>query len=183
MGKHMADMQMEVNEAVAFYIDLASELYGMDFEVPRVRYDIRGTTAGQARAYQWAVRFNPVLLQENFEDMIEQTVPHEVAHLVARKKTPYRIKPHGHEWKQIMRDFGKSATRCHDYDTSNARAWRRNVSRSSVMAPSRPRERFPYECSCCHKKVSVGPTQNRRWHQGTIYVSKCCRAKIKPIEG
>ena len=183
MAKHLTEMKTEANEAVAFYIDLAKELYNMDFPMPSIRHDVRGTTAGWAKPRTWELNFNPVLLEENFAKMMERTVPHEVAHLIAYKKAGwgYRVKPHGEEWKRVMRDFGCETTRCHKYNTDNASAWRRDANNEPVMAFRQRKGRLPYECTVCHKKLSLGPTQNRRLRNGVKYWSKCCHAPIKPV--
>lgn len=74
------------------------------------------------------IKINRVLLEENEEYILGQTVPHEVSHFIVhflygdsrdcitgRRK----IKPHGIQWKGIMNVLGKKAHRCHNMDTSN----------------------------------------------------------------
>jgi SprT protein len=171
MGKHLAEMQIDTREAVAFFIDLATEIYDKDFEMPSVQFDLRGCTAGMAYCQSWRLRFNNVLLSENYEDMLENTVPHEVAHLVARAISPYRIKPHGNEWKAVMRAFGRKPERCHSYDVENARVRRRSR-----------RERVQMRCGGCGQSISVGPIQYKKMMTGRAnYRTKCCRAELEKI--
>ena len=76
-----------------------------------------------------------VLFRENFEDYIEQTLPHEIAHafvrhqkysicpsfddvISGRYRRSSRPKPHGSEWKRVMLAFGKTPSRCHSYEKS-----------------------------------------------------------------
>lgn len=96
--------------------------------VPAIRFDLTGQTAGMAvydrrgdprdRAL---VRINAALLRDNPKHIIQQTVPHEVAHVVSRWLWGKDIRPHGHEWKSVMRKFGKQPTRCHTMDTTSSR--------------------------------------------------------------
>lgn len=105
--------------------------------LPTVRFDLRGRAAGmtvygRGRRDRAAIRLNAELLSANPNDMIEETVPHEVAHVAARWFHGDRIKPHGPEWRSIMHSFGKRAATCHNL-------------------PARPARRltyYPYDCGC-----------------------------------
>ena len=172
MQMTMIEMQEAVKEAVKLYVDIAQNKYGMTLNMPTIQFKVRGKVAGKAWPLAYKLDFNMVLLQENFEDMISQTVPHEVAHLIAKKLYLLdRIKPHGIEWKRVMIAFGKNPSRCHSYDTTRAR-----------QASRRPSSTFQYECTGCKRQFAVGATRNRRWHDGTGYMTKCCRKAIQPVK-
>ncbi|MEJ2395357.1 MAG: hypothetical protein P8Z77_11405 [Candidatus Thiodiazotropha sp.] len=54
---------------------------------PEIRFDLRGKAAGMVVFYpkrKQVIRYNRKMLAENGQVFIDQTVPHEVAHLVAR---------------------------------------------------------------------------------------------------
>lgn len=153
---------------VGFYIDLANEIYGINLTLPEIMFNLKGQVAGTANFWAWTLKFNPILLVENFDDMISQTVPHEVANLVARKKSMCPIKPHGNEWKSVMRAFGKQPLRCHSYDTTNAK--------------TRVTEKYLYECTGCKKQLKVGKIRHNRIIKGAEYSTKCCRARIRIVE-
>lgn len=104
--------------------------------MPEIRYDIKNKFGGMAisgGAEDWTIRLNLILCYENEADFIEQTVGHEVAHLVQRvvfgltKKvegpkgvfTTKRVQSHGPEWREVMTKFGLKPRRCHTYDTSS----------------------------------------------------------------
>jgi len=110
------------------YLAIANdELLPPDRKIPVGTVKIKFTKKGRAAATAttliqlglFELNFNPVLCGENFEDAITQTVPHEVAHIVANHK--YRKQcGHGPLWKGVMRAFGKAPERFHTYDTLNA---------------------------------------------------------------
>lgn len=111
---------------------LAEEHFKRTFERPQVRLDLRGQKAGVAYLQRNLLRFNAQLYQENREDFLRQTVPHEVAHLLAEALYGSRIRPHGREWQGLMTGlFGLPANRCHDY-----------------AVPQRRGTRYLYRCGC-----------------------------------
>lgn len=171
-------IQERVVQATKHYFDLAAKLYGVTFDY-EILFNLRGTTAGQAcysRMYGGSeltnirLRYNNVLMAENTEDFIDQTVPHEVAHIVAQRIFgSYTNKVcHGTGWKRVMEAFGKRATRCHDYDVSNARV--RNVTRIEVTCGCRTHQvskkvatkiqmGYGYRCKVCRSTLTVNATQ------------------------
>jgi SprT protein len=114
----------------------AQSIWKQIFALPTIEFDLLGRCAGRAYCRENRIRLNPVLLLENQTDFIEETVPHEVAHLLTRTLYlgPGRMKPHGPEWKAVMLALGLKPTRCHDYDTTNAQV--------------RQERRFSYACAC-----------------------------------
>ena len=127
---------------------------------PHVTLDLNGKVAGQhvfnTILKTHTVRVNQVLLDENREEMLSQTVPHEVAHMIVtflfgcerNWKTRKRlVAPHGKEWKMVMGVLGKEATRCHTMDVSNA--------------GGRRLRRFSYKCNCNTKHALTSIRHNR----------------------
>ena len=144
-------------------IALIKAKYGVSLTMPEVRYDLRGTTAGQAFYKTWIIRLNAVLLLENVDDFIERTVPHELAHLACDKIYPeahIRIRgakrePHGLRWQEIMRALGVSeVTRCHSYDTTNSKVIKSNS------------RQVPWHCSACDHKFLLTPQKSEKQRAG-----------------
>ena len=136
---------------------------------PRLSYDLRGTVAGRGGldCGEQIVKINPVLLMENVEEMVNQTVPHEVAHVAQYVVygTDNRMnKPHGIYWSQIMGWFGCDPRRCHSYDVTNARV--RRVGR------------VEYVCSC--RTHNISKTIVNRISMGRRYSCKHCGTVIVP---
>jgi len=147
------DQTDAATQEVYRWIDKANVLYCKSMSYPEVSFDLRGATAGQACYSKWTIRINAVLLVENWDTIFDRTIPHEVAHLVARGLySKYgRIKPHGREWKSVMRKFGKEPSRCHSYDVSNSTA--RTVARDYI-----------YKCPC--KTYDLTIIRHRRMQSG-----------------
>lgn len=105
-----------IHKAVEACYQKAEAFFSTSFIRPEVSFKLRGQKAGVAHITENKLRFNPVLYAQNREDFLKQTVPHEVAHLIAYKQFGLKIAPHGQEWQLIMRGlFGLEPKRCHNY--------------------------------------------------------------------
>ncbi len=129
--------------------------------MPRLRFDLRGRSAGQARLQEWSIRLNPTLLHQHGVDFIRDTVPHELAHLIAFAQYGGRIRPHGEEWRHLMRLLGRPATVCHDYE----------------VKPARQLRRFDYHCGCRPHQLSS--IRHRRCLQGMRYLCRHCGGELR----
>lgn len=103
--------------------ELAEQRFSRTFERPQVALDLRGQKAGVAYLQRNLLRFNAQLYRENHDHFLTQTVPHEVAHLLAHALHGERIRPHGREWQALMTGlFRLPALRCHDYPVARRRS-------------------------------------------------------------
>lgn len=98
-----------------------------DEELPIVFFKT-GSTAGYARSRglyirQFNVEFNTVAIKNNREDMLNDTIPHEIAHIVDMYVNG-KSDGHGPKWKRIAKALGCKAQRCHNYDIAEARRTR-----------------------------------------------------------
>ncbi|KKM61213.1 hypothetical protein LCGC14_1534020 [marine sediment metagenome] len=169
-------LQERVAEKIRECLDIAEQRFDRSFQTPEISYKLRGLVAGQANSRLWRIRINSILLQENTDDMLNSTVPHEVAHLIADKVYGH-IRSHGAEWKSVMRLLGISPNRCHRYDTTNSRV-KVNV-----------KHKFCYKCNC-RDMIIVGPVRHRKM-QSRFSMNKnsgyrCCSCKgylvfVKPL--
>jgi SprT protein len=159
-------LHKEVEQLTLRLLKSAGDHYGKDPGKVELKFDLTGKAAGMALFPHRAkpiIRLNALLLIENREDFIKRTVPHEVAHVIARGFFGKRIKPHGAEWRQVMQLFGAEATRCHSYDVS--RSTRRTL------------KRFPYQCECqTHELSSI---RHNRVLQGQRYHCVKCSQPLK----
>jgi SprT protein len=139
--------------------------------MPEVLFDLKGIRAGTANAIKWQIRINPVLLNENTEDMISQTIGHEVAHLVAfclwppvRGRHNEHSRPHGIYWQSVMMEFGLEPKRTHAFDVANSRCYTKKT----------------YEYSCaCREKIILGSVRHNRINKGYVYLCGKCGTKIE----
>lgn len=170
-----AEMEAKVNAKIRECIAIANKRYNIDMKFPTVVYQKRGTTAGTANYRTWTIDINPVLLVENFDDMLADTVPHETAHLITELVYPHahrrtygqKRSPHGTEWQSVMRVLGCEPSRTHSYDTTNARV-REKVS-------------YDYKCDCCGEVLKLGPKRHAKQQQipGYYTHSSCGRTRGK----
>lgn len=124
---------------------------------PEVWFDLRGKSAGQAHYVRGGLRFNPVLLRENREAFLAEVVPHEMAHwLVYHLEGGPWMRPHGHEWKTVMRRlFGLVPRTTHPFDV-----------RRSSPAP------YCYRCQCDEHFFSA--RRHALARKGTSYKCRQC---------
>jgi SprT protein len=82
---------------------------------PRLR-----TTAGRAFWHENRIELNPNLLQDHTASVAE-VLAHEAAHLAAFLLYGGRIRPHGREWRKLMRQAGHRPAACHRLPLGNLR--------------------------------------------------------------
>lgn len=132
-----------------------------------IRFDLRGTAAGQARLLGqrcFLIRYHPELLGRQPERFMARTVPHEVAHVVTFCRFGAKVRPHGPEWRALMGFFGADAARCHDFDLTDL--------------PRRTLRRFPYHCACGDQALTS--IRHRRFLLGTRYRCPTCGEALCP---
>ena len=170
------EVKVRIETEIRRCMDIAKRRFNRDFQFPAIDYDKRGTTAGTASNH-YVINLNSVLLMENVDAFIKRTVPHEFAHLVdaivyphtretrivwTRSGRPRRSKRdlHGRTWKSIMHLFGCESSRCHSYDTTNAKV-------KKVAG-------HVYVCRTCKKEMSLGPKRHRKMQIGVKYWMRGC---------
>lgn len=103
----------QITASIKKYMDKARELYpNADLPDPTISFNLKGgTVLGQARygARHFMIRINDLVSKKYLDDAINDTAPHEVAHLVAYKVYG-RCQGHGPNWQRIMRQFGLTPT-------------------------------------------------------------------------
>jgi len=124
----VTEMKERATRKVWMVLEELNEEYGAEFDFPRIEWVVCGTTAGKAWLGQWRIQLNEQLCKENIEDFINDTIPHEVAHLIAYKV--FGDDGHGDGWKSVMRALGLNPSRCHNYDTRRVED---NRSRNSML--------------------------------------------------
>lgn len=91
--------------------DVWQELH--DIPAPTVKINNRlKTTAGRAWYDLHMIDLSRELLEEHPDHFVKDTIPHEVAHLVAG--IVYEDFGHGQGWKKVLRLMGWTTTRCHN---------------------------------------------------------------------
>lgn len=159
------DLHARARAAVTHWVNVADRLCPrLRLPQPVVRFDLKGLAAGQAhtqprglRRRRDVIRLNPTLLARHPREMLEETVPHEVAHLVIGRRYGRRAAPHGPEWRSLMAAFGVPARACHTLRAE----------------PSRRLRRYRYHCAC-PEAATLTSIRHNRARRGTRYLCRRC---------
>ena len=115
MQTQMEQIMARCKEAFA----KAKELYGLDLSKVGIRFDLKGRAAGMACARgtlysrTYYMRFNrDMLTREAFDHVLNDTVPHEVAHIVCFMN-PMLGSNHNTGWARVCQQLGGTGTRFH----------------------------------------------------------------------
>ena len=159
-------LQNKVVDMTRRLIEQAENQFHVPIPPPVLRFDLKGGAAGMVVFSRTGplIRYNRQMLEENGESFLEQTVPHEVAHLVARTLYGIGIRPHGPEWKSIMAFFDAPAHRCHHFNTSSSRHRRMRY--------------FHYRCDCRDHRLSA--IRHNRCRTGVTYLCRLCGSPLVP---
>lgn len=139
-------------EKISETIDMAERLFNVTLS-PTIRWDLRGQAAGQAgfKGLKMYMRFNETALELDPDHLINQTIPHEVAHLVCFMR-PDLGKNHNKGWKVVFRMLGGAGDRCHNIPLPKARKMRK----------------FLYG-STCGKQFELSSIRHKKIQQGMVY--------------
>lgn len=117
------DFHAELNKK----LEEAAEKFGFPVLVKtEVRFDLKGNSAGQAmlKGGNLILRFNQEAIEKSYREMVEDTIPHEVAHLVCFVDPSYG-KSHDEGWTKVAKSLGGSGNRIHQIELTKARRVRR----------------------------------------------------------
>jgi SprT protein len=140
----------------------AEAFFKQPFARAEVSFKLRGQKAGVAHLTENKLRFNPQLYRDNREDFLTQTVPHEVAHLIAHQLYGLKIQAHGKQWQLIMRGvYGLAPNRCHTYEVQRRQA-----------------RRFIYRCSCPQGEFPFSAQRHALVSKGRRYFCRRCKVTL-----
>lgn len=142
------------------------------FKHVSILFNLKGCVAGKAYSQiPRKIKFNLPLAIDNLDDFLVNVVGHEIAHLYQRKIYPCS-KPHGKEFKKVMRLLGYDPTRCHNYDTSKTKQKRMKI-------------RYIYICDCIGKEFKLTERRHEqsltyyKYHQHNPFYCKECGTFLK----
>lgn len=167
-------MQLEerfnaIRAKVDSVLSLANKLYGVDIK-PELTFNLTGRVAGFASCricritgnpFDLKVRFNrQIIAGKHFPDMLDNTVPHEIAHLVTYVRPELG---HGHDdsWRKICVALGGNGQTRHNMEVTH-----RGGS-------------FVYRATC-GTLVTVSKIIHDRIQAGTYRVLRKTRGQINP---
>lgn len=148
------------------YIDQATKLFGRTFDPVPVLFNLKGKTPGMYRIVgdRREIRYNPWLFSKFPDDSLANTVPHEVAHYIVEQIYGRRVRPHGPEWKQLMRAFGAEPSRTCNYDLEGIACRRYKL--------------YTYFCSCREHQLT-SRRHNQVLRSLRQYLCRDCHSLLK----
>ncbi len=154
--------KQEVIAKVNACVEKGNRLYGITLPKLQIRFDLKGGCAGMAgHSYGvFYVRFNTdMMVREAWEHIINDTVPHEVAHSFCQFN-PRLGRRHDAGWKQVCFQLGGSSERCHSEDVvyGKGRTFEYTTDRNHKVRVS----------ETIHNKIQRGRTYTYREGKGTI---------------
>ncbi|MAD58474.1 MAG: metallopeptidase (SprT family) [Porticoccus sp.] len=167
-----SNKQQDVINHTNHYIEIGSQLFNIKFDLIPILFDLSGRCAGM---YKWktspvdekenlgVIRYNPWIFAKYYEENFIKTVPHEAAHYLARMIYGDKLRPHGLEWKVIMRYFGADTAVSADFDMNGI--------------PIRKSRKYKYYCNCMTYQLGIR-RHNRYLNNETNYYCNICRSKL-----
>jgi len=107
-------------------IALAESIYNVKLSYTQIEFDLTGKTAGWAlvRDFRLFIRLNLDAAEDHYDVMMNEVVPHEIAHLVNYVK-PSTGRHHNKGWRDVCQTLGGNGERCHTMDLKTARKTRK----------------------------------------------------------
>jgi len=146
------------------FIDEACNIYQRNFEHIIVDFDLKGRISGMYRRKKnhRVIRYNSYIFAKYFEDSLETTIPHEVAHYITDMMFK-KCRPHGNEWRGVMQAFDANASRTCDYDLEGI--------------PVRVYQRHEYHCLCMTHEIT-SRRHNKIQNSNARYHCKKCNEEL-----
>jgi len=175
----MTQMQ-QIKDATQACIAKAEQMYGIDLSQVRVTFDLKGAAMGMAR---WKInrmsrtvshlqlRFNLRMCAEDMHDAINDTVPHEVAHIV-NAVAPHTGANHNAGWRNVCLRLGGTGKTYHDQEVIYAKG-----------------KTYAYTASC-GKVINLSEQRHKKIQRGAVLplksggkLSKACEYTVVGVSG
>lgn len=153
-----------IEDKILWCLETLQTATGKPLKIPSWSFKQIGRTAGKAFYFEHKIELNPDFINNgNIEYIIEQTLPHEIAHLVSVEVYgPVIGRGHKWAWKHIMRLMGLDANRCHNLSTEGVK--------------TRKFTRIDYRCNCCGQTIPVTKYRHNQILSGRkIFHTACGR--------
>jgi SprT protein len=160
--------------------------YSIDeMKLPVISYDLKGQVAGNAIFSKNMIKINKeiLLMPENTEEQSTDTLYHELGHIITdylvhtnqiklekdRMGRNIRIKPHGKEWKKVMKLLNEKDEVTH---------------KMKIPSQSRRKKRITYVCDCQeHEMTKQAHEKMQNKYKKYIYTCKSCKGFLRLKEG
>jgi SprT protein len=108
-------MSLKKYTGIATYLEELEVVSMKIFNITSFNYDVAfslrssrrlGTFMFQPRIDKMSLKFNPAVIDVHGEEKYLSVVRHEFGHMITRMIYGSSVRPHGPEWKQVMRKLG-----------------------------------------------------------------------------
>jgi SprT protein len=137
---------------------------------PKVRLVDLGKVGGRAYFAQNVVELNIHFLQTAEKEMIEQTLPHELAHLATFDLFPRSKQAHGPEFRHVLGAISHNTDTYHKMNVEDIKGLSKQI---------KTKTRYLYRCGCPDKKHAITPVTHNRIKKGAVHLQ--CRNCRQPI--
>ncbi len=151
-----------VRQRTADLIQQAAGFFQYAFADIDILFDLKGRNLGMyvKHQQQFYIRYNAYVFARHFDDCLQQTTAHEVAHYVCDQLYGLAsIRPHGKEWQAVMQMFGVPAKTTSNLDISGL--------------PMRQYRQFNYQCACQQHQLSSIRHYKVERGQATYHCRQC----------
>lgn len=162
--------QSQKNAVIAqtqHYINLANQQLQLNLSDIPILFNLKGCSSGMfvVKKNNIYIRYNEIIFSQYFKDNLDNTVAHEVAHYVVYGLSgPKKVKPHGIEWKRVMKLFNIKAEVTSSYDISDL--------------PLQRQKQHHYTCGCMSHQLST--TRHNKIQKNTaVYKCRQCRQALR----
>ena len=129
----------------------AENRYGVELQATDIRFDLHGRSAGMAcqRGRHLHVRFNMEAAEKDWDHLFNDTIPHEVAHLVGYRDPTFAWN-HNKAWVKTCKELGGTGKRTHNMD----------------LTPRSKMKYYQYKLPCGYE-VKLSATRHKRCQNGS----------------
>ena len=133
-------LEKAVRDKIEATLEICRKKYGKPLPMPTLKFRQSGRIGGYYQPPQafWGkpelISINPDYFKNHYDEQLNVTVPHEVAHYVTHHVFG-NVQSHGREWASVMRAIGLPTDRCHTFSLEG-------VKTREVAKP------YHYACGC-----------------------------------
>ena len=133
-------LEKAVRDKIEATLEICRKKYGKPLPMPTLKFRQSGRIGGYYQPPQafWGkpelISINPDYFKNHYDEQLNVTVPHEVAHYVTHHVFG-NVQAHGWQWASVMRTIGLPPDRCHTFSLEG-------VKTRQVAKP------YHYACGC-----------------------------------
>jgi predicted SprT family Zn-dependent metalloprotease len=169
-------MKQQIKTRVHEVVKLAEEKYGFPIHPTAIKIEFKEKGQAAARAYkrnwQYGLVFSVESAALDLDEMMNDTIPHEVAHLVCFWNSKLG-KNHDNGWKRVCRSLGGTGARTHAQELTKGRYKTQYLYRM-------PSGREYRASAVLHRKLQAG--KSRRFRDGELIAAEHFFRVISPEE-